>query len=259
MYQFTLKMALLPLVALYTLHLNAQIGLPGKAKELLKENKTEKTSTPAKETPSTSTPKARPESTTKETELNNTEGKAPRTGRETALTKQPKPSGRDDKYKASEVELDFSSEPFQPAIVWATLLSESSLYFNVTNGEFKFNNLQASFLPKKTISGQEVKYESYHNVTPLLRMEVWNATANTLLQTMHYSGSLATAPFFDLELIEGYEYKTHVKLTEGAYECRFWAGTKHFYTFPFQVEKQSNPDPYAPVHDFYFLKGPWSD
>ncbi len=27
----------------------------------------------------------------------------------------------------------------------------------------------------------------------------------------------------------------------------------------FQVEKQSNPDPYAPVHDFYFLKGPWQD
>jgi len=50
----------------------------------------------------------------------------------------------------------------------------------------KFNNFQVSFLPKKTISGAEVKYESYNNVTPLLRMEVWDTKTNTLKQTMHY-------------------------------------------------------------------------
>ena len=90
-------------------------------------------------------------------------------------------------------------------------------------------------------------------------MEVWDTKTNTLKQTMHYSTSPATAPFYDLEMLEGYDFKAYTTLTEGSYELRFWAGTKQYYTFPFQVEKKSNPDPYAPVHDFYFLKGAWQN
>jgi hypothetical protein len=236
--------------------LSAQINLKNKAKDLVKEkSETEKAklneqqettpsagkSEPAKSEPR-SAPVAKPTGNT----------------RDAAQTTRSKP-GMGEKYKASDVELDFASEPFAPSIVWASLLSENSWYFNITNGQMKLNNIEVSFLPKKTTSGKEVKYESYNNVTPLLRMEVWDTKANVIKETMHYEAKPATAPFYDMEVLEGYDYKAYATLTEGSYELRFWAGTKHFYTFPFEVEKISNPDPYAPVHDFYFLKGPWQN
>ena len=49
----------------------------------------------------------------------------------------------------SEVELDFDSEPFQPAILWSTLLHNGCWYYNITNGQMYLNNLEVSFLPKK--------------------------------------------------------------------------------------------------------------
>lgn len=164
-----------------------------------------------------------------------------------------------DLYKPSTVELDFDSEPFPAAITWASLLAQGNWYFNATTGEMSLRSAQASFLPQKTKSGEAVRYESYSSRTPLLRMEVWDTKANALKETMHYEAKLAAAPFYDMTLREGYDFKTYVKLTEGSYELRFWAGTRHFYTFPFEVEKKSNPDAYAPVHDFYFLKGAWKD
>jgi hypothetical protein len=31
------------------------------------------------------------------------------------------------------------------------------------------------------------------------------------------------------------------------------------YTYPFEVEKKTNPDPYSPLRDFYFLRGAWQE
>lgn len=235
--------------------LSAQINMPGKAKDLLKDKKEKpvktEPATPAAEKPAaTETRSTRPETTDKREDV----AKKP----EGRFSKAPQ-QGADDRYKPSEVELDFSSQPYAPAIAWASLLSSNCWYFNITTGEMSLNNMQVSFLPLKTKDGADVRYESYANTTPLLRMEVWNTGANSLVQTIHYSAKPATLPFYEMTRIEGFDYKTHAKLTEGNFELRFWAGTNHFYSYPFSVVKQQNPDPYAPVHDFYFLSNACPD
>jgi|GEM_PF-1152084 len=247
----------------FTLQLSAQIGNLNKAKDMLKDKKEK----PAVEKPADKPARSEQQKTAPASEKSvpaaseqrsATPSKSTGNPREAVQTSRARP-GLDEKYKPSEVELDFESEPFPPSIVWASLLSGGSWYFNITNGQMKLNNIEVSFLPKKAKDGTPVSYESYSNKTPLLRMEVWDTKANTIKETMHYEAKTATAPFYEMEVLEGYDYKSFATLTEGSYEFRFWAGTKHFYTFPFQVEKLSNPDPYAPVHDFYFLKGPWQD
>lgn len=232
---------------------SAQINVPSKAKNLLKDNKEKpaKTESPAPAAPE----KSRPADTRDERPQPAEKSEKKAEGR---FAKSSGP-GADDRYKPSEVELDFSTQPYAPAIAWASLLSSNCWYFNITTGEMSLNYLQVSFLPTKAKDGSDVRYESFHNTTPLLRMEVWNTGANTLVQTIHYGAQPATLPFYEMTRIEGYDYKTHAKLTEGSYELRFWAGTTHFYTYPFSVVKQQNPDPYAPVHDFYFLRNACPD
>lgn len=258
------KTTLLLLFIATSLSLSAQIGLPKKAKDLVKDKKAEtkqEVSNKKEEAKTDNTnvaPTTTPAKSTSPQEIKASREKPSESTSGTAQAPRTKP-GRDDKYKASDVELDFDSQPFAPSIAWADLLSSESWYFNITNGQMKMNNIQVSFLPKKTKSGADVRYESYSNPTPLLRMEVWDTKTNTIKETMHYEAKEATAPFYDMEVLEGYDYKSFATLTEGSYELRFWAGTRHFYTFPFQVEKKNNPDPYAPVHDFFFLKGPWQD
>ena len=250
------KTTLLLLLISSTLCLSAQIGLKNKAKDLLKEKKEEAKATeiPQNNPAKTEKPSTVPAATTSKP----TREKPHENATETVQESRIKP-GRDDKYKPSTVDLDFDSEPFAPSIAWSDLLSSESWYYNITNGQMKLNNIQVSFLPKKTKSGAAVQYESYNNPTPLLRMEVWDTKTNTIKETMHYEAKPAVAPFYDMSVLEGYDYKAYATLGEGSYELRFWAGTRHFYTFPFLVEKKTNPDPYAPVHDFFFIKGPWAD
>lgn len=246
------------LLSFCAISLSAQIGNLNKAKDLIKDKKEKPAEKPAPATQQKTAP------TTEKATPSASESRSVPTTKSNERTKEPaqasrtKPGG-DEKYQASIVDLDFESEPFPPSIAWASLLSGGTWYFNITDGQMKLNNLEVSFLPKKAKDGSAVSYESYNNKTPLLRMEVWDTKANVLKSTMHYEAKLATAPFYEMEVLEGYDYKSFATLTEGSYELRFWAGIKHFYTFAFQVEKQSNPDPYAPVHDFYFLKGPWQD
>jgi hypothetical protein len=116
-----------------------------------------------------------------------------------------------------------------------------------------------SFLPKKTKSGEAVSYASYSNKVPLLRMDVVDTQTGAVKGSLHYNADAGSLPFYDMEQLTGMNYAFSVKVLEGSYELPFWAGTKHFYTYPFQVDKKTNADPYAPVHDFYFLHGPWED
>lgn len=255
----TKKTILLTVFGFLAFSLSAQINLSAKPKDLLKDKKENatnqakskaETAQPAPSAP-VSGPAASPERTPG--------GPLDQPKTSSAPARGSRQAAMDDKYKPSSVELDFDSQPFQPAIAWASLLTENCWYFNCATGEMKLTGMEVSFLPEKTKSGEAVRYESYANKTPLLRMEVWDVKNNKLVQTMHYSAKPGTAPFYDMEVLEGFDYKSYAKLIEGSYELRFWAGTRQFYTFPFSVEKQSNPDPYAPVHDFYFRRGPWQD
>ncbi len=219
----------------------AQINLKDKAKNLAKD----------KTKPPTESPKPATESSQPQREM---------PGGGEKLSKGSSPVARDGGGpKNSTVELDFDAEPFKAAVTWSSLLSENCRYFNATTGEFKFNNLVLSFMPKKTKSGQAVSYESFDNPTPLLRLDVVEAGTGAAKGSLFYGGSEATAPFHDMELIERQGWPYSIKLTEGNYEARFWAGNTHFYTFPFKVEKFSNSDPYAPVPTFYHLRGPWEE
>ncbi len=177
-----------------------------------------------------------------------------------APAKNDRAAASDDKtVPNSVVELDFDSEPFQPAIMWSSLLNNDCWYYNITNGQMYLNNLDVSFLPKKTKSGEAVNYAGYANPVPLLRMEVVDITTGAIKGTLHYGAKASILPFYEMEQLTGKNYAFSVTVKEGSYELRFFAGTKHFYTYPFSVEKKTNPDPYASVHDLYFLKGPWEE
>ncbi|MCC6723203.1 MAG: hypothetical protein IT258_01745 [Saprospiraceae bacterium] len=232
------KNLLLAIVLLFSMaSLQAQINLKDKAKNLAKDKTKQQTETAA---PAES-PKERTERAT-----------SPGGGG------SPLSRGGGGPQKSS-VDLDFDGEPFKAAVSWESLLSQESRYFNATNGEFKLNNLDVAFLPKKTKSGQAVSYESYDNPTPIMRMEVVDAATKEVKGTLYYSASATTAPFHNMELIEKQGWPYSVKLIEGSYELYFWAGTTHFYTFPLRVEKFTNADPYAPVSTFYHLRGPWEE
>ncbi len=155
--------------------------------------------------------------------------------------------------------LDFSSQPFPPAVAFYDLLSPSCLYFNPIRGEFKLNSMDVSFLPTKTKSGEEVKYETYNNPKPLIWMDVVNKADAQTIGTLYYGASSVTAPFSQLKLKEGSGYPLSVTITEGDFDLKFYVGGSHFYTYPISVEKMANSDPYAPVSSLLFLKGQWKD
>ncbi|MBL7828470.1 MAG: hypothetical protein JNJ57_17690 [Saprospiraceae bacterium] len=239
---------------------SAQIGLPGKAKDLIKDKKTDKPNTEkASEQPKPTT--ARTKSEKPNAALEKSGAESPSESREeqspAATARRSGTTDRSGGARGSTVELDFNSQPFAPSIAWKSLLSSGVWYFNPTTGEMKLNSILVSFLPKKKMDGTEAGYASYDNDEPMLRMEVHNTATNQLDGTHYYEAKEATLPFYEMTILEGSPYLSRIALTEGTYELRFFAGTKHFYSYPFQVVKQTNPDPYAPAHDFYFLRGPW--
>jgi hypothetical protein len=258
------KITLFLLFISLSLAASAQIGnLKNKAKTMGKEKAKEEiqtennTANDSKSTTSeTAAPTAQPAATP-------AAAPASPVAAQPAAGKKNAPAARsasaDQPVPPSDVELDFASQPFPPAIAWASLLDNESWYYNITNGQMYLNNLDVIFLPKTTTAGAAVNYAGYANKTPLLRMEVVDVATGTLKGTLHYEASASILPFYNMELLTGKNYKMSLNILEGKYEMRFFAGTKQFYTYPFSVEKKTNPDPYASVHDLYFLHGPWEE
>ncbi len=243
--------SLIALFLLCSLSASAQLDqLKNKAKNLKKDDeKTQKSTTPSE------TPAAKPAETPASSAASPKEAAAPRGN----TTSNQRPDRAALALAPSTVELDFESEPFSPAIAWYSLLNDGCIYFNITNGQLSVNNLMVSFLPKKTKSGEAVNYAGYANPTPLLRMDLIETTSNTPMGTLHFEAKPYILPFYEMEKLVGGAYKSALNIKEGNYEMRFFAGNKPFYTYAFSVIKKSNPDPYAPVHDLYFLQGAWND
>ncbi len=242
---------------------SAQISnLKNKAKTLTEKEK-DKTETPAannsKQTPTETTTPAQPAVNVTPMPSEKPADKSNVRAQSSPASDRSRSAENDKTVPNSVVELDFDSEPFQPAILWSTLLHNGCWYYNITNGQMYLNNLEVSFLPKKTKSGEAVNYAGYANKTPLLRMEVVDVATGAIKGTLHYGAKASILPFYEMEQLTGKNYAFSVTVKEGNYELRFFAGTKHFYTYPFSVEKKTNPDPYASVHDLYFLKGPWEE
>jgi hypothetical protein len=162
--------------------------------------------------------------------------------------------------KGQTVDLDYSSQPFPPAVAYYDLLNKSYVYFNPTNGQFYFDGMDVAFLPTKKANGDVMKYESYNNPTPPIWMDLVNKTSGTTIGTLYYHAKATTAPFSQLELHNrsGFPMSITIK-EEGNYDCKFMLGGKHFYTFPISISKLSNADPYAAVKNLLFIDGPWRD
>jgi hypothetical protein len=162
--------------------------------------------------------------------------------------------------KGLTVDLDYSSQPFLPAITYYDLLNKSNVYFNPTNGQFYFDRMDVAFLPTKKANGDAMKYESYNNTHPPIWMDLVNKTSGKTIGTLYYHANAASAPFSTLELHNRSGFPMSITIIEeGNYECKFMLGGKHFYTFPISISKLSNPDPYAPVKNLVFMDGPWRD
>ncbi len=156
------KSSLLLFSILCSLSLSAQIGNLNKAKDMLKDKKDKAaTEKPIEKPLPTGRQATKPEQqkaapAAEKSEPAATESRSPKQApeksigstREPAQVNRTKP-GADEKYKASEVDLDFDSEPFAPSIVWASLLSGGSWYFNITNGQMKLNNIRFHFCLKR--------------------------------------------------------------------------------------------------------------
>lgn len=161
-------------------------------------------------------------------------------------------------------EPDFSTSNLSPAIAWFDLLDERLFAFDITKGELRLNGIHASFLPTKTKDGKEINYRPSLSVEmrPPIRADIVEVATGALKGQQYYKAEDYIPPFKKLNLVEEYGgdyFPFWVNVTEGSYEVRFFVGKSHFYTFPFKVEKKTNPDAYAAVKDFYFLHGPWEE
>lgn len=166
-------------------------------------------------------------------------------------------------------EPDFSTANFPPAVAWFDLLDTDLFRFNITNGEIRLNGIHVSFLPTKTKDGKDINYrpslsssKGYENLQPPMRADIVDAATGALKGQKFFKVEDYIPPFKKMVLVEefgGDYFPFFANVKEGSYEIRFFLGKSHFYTFPFQVEKKTNPDAYAPVKDLYFLKGVWED
>lgn len=166
-------------------------------------------------------------------------------------------------------EPDFSTANFPPAIAWFDLLDASKFAFDITKGEIRLNGIHVSFLPTKSKDGKDINYrpslstsKGYENMRPPIRADIVDAATGALKGQQFFKVEDYIPPFKKMVLVDqfgGDYFPFFANVKEGSYEIRFFLGKTPFYTFPFQVEKKTNPDSYAPVKDLYFLKGPWED
>lgn len=166
-------------------------------------------------------------------------------------------------------EPDFSTANFPPAIAWFDLLDASKFAFDITKGEIRLNGIHVSFLPTKSKDGKDINYrpslstsKGYENMRPPIRADIVDAATGALKGQQFFKVDDYIPPFKKLVLVDqfgGDYFPFFANVKEGSYEIRFFLGKTPFYTFPFQVEKKTNPDAYASVKDLYFLKGPWED
>lgn len=254
-------------------YLNATFAQFDKLKEKVKkELPSKERDVPTRETSSrTSVPNAADKDQQRNERLNaNTKSKEDAKYKSGELDRKTKLNSPEFDRKAYEerfyatFEPDFSTTNLSPAIAWFDLLDESRFKFDITKGEIRLNGLHVSFLPTKTKEGKDINYRPSLSMDmhPPLRADIVEVASGVLKGQQFFKAEDYIPPFKKLVLVEEYGgdfFPFYANVKEGNYEIRFFVGKSHFYTFPFQVEKKTNPDAYAPVKDLYFLKGVWED
>ena len=80
--------------------------------------------------------------------------------------------------------------------------------------------------------------------------------------TFYYRAELEILPAYKMKIDDrGTDpmYPAYTNLFEGSYDLKFYINDNHFYTFPINIEKISNKDPYSPVKQLYIMRGEWED
>lgn len=164
---------------------------------------------------------------------------------------------------ADGLDLDFTTFNLTPAITMNSLLYGTVVY---PGGSSRFENYTASFIPYKKKDGTNV--DAIRDQSKFLKVKVYKGTE--FVDYFEYDGSQT---FDDLKLRKfnapSSQYKkngewangTNVdfkKWGEGTYRLEFFAGSKLFYNFEFEVYKLTNSDPYAKLNEMYLSRGPWN-
>ncbi len=158
----------------------------------------------------------------------------------------------------SSVELDFESSPFWPAITMKSLMNDG-VHLTV-DGKLSAKNLEVNLLPSKTKKGDKANYDEFKKENLLLWSDLVDSKNGKALGRFHYSVN----PVMKLGSVMNQKKVNDdgdffIKIGEGSYEVKFYAGGEHFYTYPFQVISVASDDPYATFSEVLFLKGPWEE
>ncbi|TSJ42425.1 hypothetical protein [Fluviicola chungangensis] len=162
-----------------------------------------------------------------------------------------------------DLELDWTTFKMTPAITMSSLLYGTQVY---TGGGTSLASYTASFVPYLKADGTPVS--TVYDQGQYLKVKVYKG--NEFIDYFEYDGSQT---FENQKLRKfnepGSRYMkngdwadgTNIDLKkwgEGTYRLEFYAGSKLFYNFEFEVYKVTNSDPYAELNEMYLSRGPWN-
>lgn len=192
----------------------------------------------------------------------------------TSTKEEPKSTAKSNETKVSEtkkaepqekdLDLDFSTFNLTPAITMSSLLYGTKIY---PHGASSFENYTASFIPYKKKDGSTVN--TITEQSKFLKVKVYKGTE--FIDYFEYDGGQTfddsklrkfNAPTSRYKKNGEWADGTNVdfkKWGEGIYRLEFFAGTKMFYNFEFEVYKLTNSDPYAKLNEMYLSRGLWNN
>lgn len=143
-----------------------------------------------------------------------------------------------------------------PAPLYSSLLTEGVRMYD--DGGLHLESFVIANLPEK-VEGSDatVAYGPYEN-QQRLTVAVKDAAGKTLGEfalaaTRRNDGTWAASGTQDIKA-DGRQYVSRVQLGEGHYVLDFYAGGRHFYTFPFGVRRLASG-----TKNIYGTTGPWGD
>lgn len=164
---------------------------------------------------------------------------------------------------AKELELDWTTFKMTPAITMSSLLYGTKVH---KGGGTRLESYTASFVPYLKTDGSEVS--SVYDQSQYLKVKVYKGTE--FIDYFEYDGGTTfddkklrkfNAPTSRYQKNGDWADGTNVDLKkwgEGIYRLEFYAGSKLFYNFEFEVYKVTNDDPYASLNEMYLSRGPWN-
>ncbi|WP_298224056.1 hypothetical protein [Flavobacterium sp.] len=162
------------------------------------------------------------------------------------------------------LKLDWNTFKLTPAITFNSLLYGTSIG---TGGLTRFEGYTATFIPNKTASGATV--DAISDQAEYLKVKVYKG--DQYITYFEYSGTQTfddgkktkfNAPSSRYQRNGEWVGGTDIDATKtgpGMYRLDFYAGDKMFYSFPFEIAKLTNNDPYATMNEMYVTRGPWND